>query len=140
MEVSAGGIDDSNGCGVAEDFFSRCGEDTGVAVGEAFLFLGLGDGDSSSVDGVLFFPGEGAGDEIGDSCARAGDVFFDGDGVGVGVFLFVAAVVFFFLGFGVGVGVEKIFFNAAPRDCSAVLAVSIGERTSAITIRMRSIM
>jgi hypothetical protein len=104
---------DSLGLGVGDDFFLRRGEplELGDGVGEVFfLLLGLGDGDSSAGVGDLFFFGDAVGDGTG-------------DGVGVGDFFFVVdAVVVFFFRCGVGVGVEKIFFSACPRVCSASLA------------------
>ncbi len=61
---------------------------------------------------------------------------FFGVGVGVGDFFLAATALFFFRGLGVGVGVEKTFFSAAPRDCSAAGAGTIVEtiRASAIKI------
>jgi hypothetical protein len=135
VAVSAGGADGvSDGSGVGEPFFFRCGEVLGD--GLTFFFFGLGDGDSSAGDALFFFFGEG--DGVGDSDSRTGEDFFEGVAVGVGDFFFVAVEAFFFR--GVGVGVEKTFFNVSPRDCSAGLAVSIGERTTAVTIRMRNSM
>jgi hypothetical protein len=119
--ISGGDIDPvgvSNGSGVGELFFFRCGEALGERTGEAVFFFGLGDGDSnsSSVEELLFFFGNGVTDGVGDSFSRAGDDFFDGLGDGVGDFFFVAAALFFFRGFGVGVGVERIFLMASPND------------------------
>ena len=87
-------------------------------MGEAFFFPGVGDGDSSSTDGVRFFLGEGVADGAGDSFSRSADDFF-GVGVGVGDFFFAATALFFLRGFGVGVGVEKILFIVLASDCSA---------------------
>jgi hypothetical protein len=124
--ISNGEIDPvgvSNGSGVGEVFFFRCGEALGETMGEVFFF-GLGDGDStsSSVAELLFFFGNGVTDGVGDSLSRAGDDFFDG--LGVGDFFFVADALFFFRGFGVGVGVERIFLMASPNDCSARMGAS----------------
>lgn len=90
---------------------------------------GVGEPDSSSVDGVLFFFGEGITDGDGDSFARAGDDFFDGLGEGDGDFCFVVDALLFFRGFGVGVGVAKIFLIASPNDCSACTGASSESRT-----------
>jgi hypothetical protein len=92
--------------------------------------LGVADGDSSSagVDSFLFGEGDAEG---------TGEDFFEGVGVTVGDFFFVAVVTVFFRCFGVGVGVEKTFFNAAPTDCSAGLAVSIGKEITAMKMRRR---
>jgi hypothetical protein len=142
----------SDGSGVGELFFFRCGDplEDGDGVGEIFFFLGLGDGDSSAGDGVFFFFGVaegdfssaaalffffGEGDGVGDSVSRAEEDFFEGAAVGVGDF-FLPVVETFFVR-GVGVGEEKIFFNESPRDCSAGLAASIGRRTTAIRTRIR---
>ena len=136
MVVSAGVADAvSDGSGVGDVFFFLWGEVVGDGVGEAFFFLGLGDGDSSSRVGDFFFFGEG--DGVAGSFSRAGEDFLVGVGVGVGDFFGVAVGVFFFRGFGVGVGVEKIFFSASPRDCSAGLVAWIGARTNARTMRIR---
>jgi hypothetical protein len=120
--ISDGDVDPvgvSTGSGVGEVFFFRCGEALGESMGEVVFFFGLGDGDSdsSSVDELPLFLGNGVTDGVGDSFSRAGDDFFDG--LGVGDFFFVADALFFFRGFGVGVGVETIFLMASPNDCSA---------------------
>ncbi|HST29619.1 MAG TPA: hypothetical protein VLK27_02125 [Chthoniobacterales bacterium] len=127
--------DEALGTGVADAFFVF-----GVAFGDSssggdglFFFFGVADGDSSTGAALFFLFGEG--DGLGDSASRAGEGFFEEVAVGVGDFFLVVVEAFFFR--GVGVGVEKIFFSALPRDCSAGLAVSSGERTTAITIRMR---
>ena len=154
VAVSPGVADGvSGGSGVGEPFFFRCGEALGDGVGKDFFFLGLGDGDSSAGAALFFFFGLGDGDSsagdalffflgegdgLGDSASRAGEDFFEGVAVGVGDFFLAVVEAFFFR--GVGVGVEKISFNESPRDCSAGLAVSIGERTTAIRIRMRKSM
>jgi len=136
VAVSLGVADGvSEGSGVGDVFFFRCDDEVGDGVGEAFFLFGLGEGDSSSGVGDFFFFGEG--DGVAGSFSRAGDNFLVGVGVGVGDFFCVAVVVFFFRGFGVGVGVEKIFFSASPRDCSAGLAAWIGARTNPRTMRMR---
>ncbi|MFZ3374865.1 MAG: hypothetical protein WA183_04880 [Chthoniobacterales bacterium] len=131
--ISNGEIDPvgvSNGSGVGEVFFFRCGEALGESMGEVVFFFGLGDGDSnsSSVDELLFFRGDGVTDGVGDSLSRAGDDFFDGLGDGVGDFFVVADELFFFRGFGVGVGVERIFLMASPNDCSARTGASSESR------------
>jgi len=136
--VSDGDTDGvSNGCGDGELLFFRCGEalGDGVGVGDLFFFFGVGDGNSSVADGVGFFFGEEVADGAGDSSSRGDEDFF-GVGVGVGDFILVATALFFFRGLGVGVGVEKTFFSAAPRDCSAAGAGAMVEttRASAITI------
>jgi hypothetical protein len=120
--ISDGDVDPvgvSTGSGVGEVFFFRCGEAPGESMGEVVVFFGLGDGDSdsSSVDELPLFLGNGVTDGVGDSFSCAGDDFFDG--LGVGDFFFVADALFFFRGFGVGVGVERIFLMASPNDCSA---------------------
>ena len=111
----------SNGSGVGEVLFFRCGEALSEGMGEVVFFFSLGDGDSnsSSMDKLFFFLGDGVTDGVGDSLSRAGDDFFDGLGDGVGDFFVVADVLFFFRGFGVGVGVERMFLMASPNDCSA---------------------
>ena len=81
---------------------------------------------------LFFLFGEGKG--VGDSSSRAREDFLEGVAVGVGDFFFVAAEVFFFR--GAGVGVEKIFLSALPK-VSAGLATSIGDTTTARTIRIR---
>ena len=129
--ISDGEIDPvgvSNGSGVGEVFFFRCGEALGESMGEVVFFFGLGDGDSnsSSVDELLFFLGNGVTDGVGDSLSRAGDDFFDG--LGVGDFFFVADALFFFRGFGVGVGEERMFLMASPNDCSARTGASSESR------------
>ena len=103
-------------------------------MGAPCFFGGVGDGDSSVAGGVGFFFGEEVADGAGDSSSRGVDFF--GVGVGVGDFFLVATALFFFRGLGVGVGVDKIFFSAAPRDCSAAGAGTIVEtiRASAIKI------
>jgi hypothetical protein len=105
-------------------------------MGEVVFFFGLGDGDSnsSSVDKLLFFVGDGVTDGVGDSLSRAGDDFFDG--LGVGDFFFVADTLFFFRGFGVGVGVERIFLMASPNDCSARTGAS-SESSIEMTMQRR---
>ena len=125
-EIDPDGV--SNGSGVGEVFFFRCGEALGETMGEVVFFFGLGDGDStsSSVAELLFFFGNGVTDGVGDSLSRAGDDFFDG--LGVGDFFFVADALFFFRGFGVGVGVERIFLMASPNDCSARMGASSESR------------
>jgi hypothetical protein len=87
-------------------------------MGEVVFFFGLGDGDSdsSSVDELPLFLGNGVTDGVGDSFSRAGD------------FLFVADALFFFRGFGVGVGVERIFLMASPNDWSARTGASSESR------------
>ncbi len=129
--VSDGDTDGvSNGCGDGELLFFRCGEalGDGVGVGDLFFFFGVGDGDSSVADGVCA-------DGTGDSSSRGVEDFF-GVGVGLGNFFLVATALFFFRGLGVGVGVEKIFFSAAPRDCSAAGAGTIVETIRASAIRI----
>jgi len=119
--VSDGDTDGvSNGCGDGELLFFRYGEVLGDGVGVGNLF---------------FFFGEEVADGAGDSSSRGVEDFF-GVGVGVGDFFLVATALFFFRGLGVGVGVEKTFFSAAPRDCSAAGAGAMVEttRASAITI------
>ena len=59
-----------------------------------------------------------------------------GVGVGVGVGDFFLVALFFFRGLGVGVGVEKTFFSAAPRDCSAAGAGAMVETTRASAIKI----
>lgn len=146
--VSAGAVDGvSEASGVGEPFFFRCTEALGV--GEAFFFFGLGDGDSSAGDGLFFFFGVGDGDSssdatlffffgegdgVGDSVSRAGEDFFEGVAVGVGDFFFVVVEAFFLR--GVGVGVEKIFLSESPK-VSAGLAASIGQKTTAIAMKIR---
>ena len=127
------GVGVSNGSGVGELFFFRCGEALGVGVGEVCFFLGLGDGDSASVGEVFFSFGEGVTDGIADSFSRVGD----GLGVGVGDFFFVADTLFFLRGLGVGVGVEKIFLIASPNDCSARTGATCENRIER-TMRRRS--
>jgi hypothetical protein len=97
-------------------------------MGEVVFFFGLGDGDSdsSSVDELSLFLGNGVTDGVGDSFSRAGDGFFDGDGVGD--FFFVADALFFFRGLGVGVGVERILLMASPNDWSARTGASSESR------------
>jgi hypothetical protein len=92
--------------------------------------LGVADGDSSSAGVDFFFFGEGDADGVGED-------FFEGVGVTVGDFFLLAVVTVLFGVFGVGVGVAKTFFSAAPRDCSAGLAVSIGKEITAIKMRSR---
>lgn len=121
----------SKGCGDGEPFFFRFGDAPSDGVGDAFFFRGVGDGDSSSADGVRFFLGEEVADGAGDSVSRGVDEDF-----GVGDLFFVAAVLFFLRGFGVGVGVEKIFFSALPRDCSAAGAGATVESITASAIRI----
>jgi hypothetical protein len=123
-------VGSSNGSGVGEVFFFRCGEALGESLGEVVFFFGLGDGDSnsSSVDELLFFLGNGVIDGVGDSLSRDGDDFFDGLGDGVGDFFVDADELFFFRGFGVGVGVERIFLMASPNDCSARAGASSESR------------
>lgn len=127
----------SNGCGDGELLFFRCGEalGDGVGVGDLFFFFGVGDGDSSVADGVCFFFDKGVADGTGDSSSRGVEDFF-GVGVGLGDFFLVATALFFFRGLGVGVGVERIFFSAAPRDCSAAAAGTIVETIRASAIRI----
>ena len=130
--ISDGEIDPvgvSNGSGVGEVLFFRCGEALGESMGEVVFFFSLDDGDSnsSSVDKLLFFLGDGVTDGVGDSLSRAGDDFF-GLGDGVGDFFVVADALFFFRGFGVGVGVERIFWMASPNDCSARTGASSESR------------
>ena len=135
VAVSAGVEDGvSDGSGVGDVLFFLWGEVVGDGVGDSFFFFGLGDGDSAAGDAAFFFFGETDADGVGEVSSRAGEDFFEGVGVD---FLVVAAAVFFFRGFGVGVGVEKIFFRASPRDCSAGLAAWMGEKTNATKIRMR---
>jgi hypothetical protein len=129
--ISDGEIDPvgvSNGSGVGEVFFFRCGEALGESMGEVVFFFRVGDGDSnsSSVDELLFFLGNGVTDGVGDSLSRTGDDFFDG--LGVGDFFVVADALFFFRGFGVGVGVERMFLMASPNDCSARTGASSESR------------
>jgi len=133
-EIDPDGV--SNGSGVGEVFFFRCGEALGETMGEVVFFFGLGDGDStsSSVAELLFFFGNGVTDGVGDSLSRAGDDFFDG--LGVGDFFFVADALFFFRGFGVGVGVERIFLMASPNDCSARMGASSESRIE-VTMQRR---
>jgi hypothetical protein len=131
------GVGVSNGSGVGELFFFRCGEALGVGVGEVFFFFGLGDGDSDSVGEVFFFFGEGVTDGIADSFSRVADDFFNGLGVGVGDFCFVAGTFFFLRCLGVGVGVEKIFLIASPSDCSARSGATCENRIER-TMRRRS--
>ena len=56
--------------------------------------------------------------------------------MGLGDFFLVATALFFFRGLGVGVGVERIFFSATPRDCSAAAAGTIVEAIRASAIRI----
>lgn len=131
--ISEGDVDPvgvSTGSGVGEVFFFRCGEALGEGMGEVIFFFWLGDGDSdsSSVDELPLFLGNGVTDGVGDSFSRAGDGFLDGLGDGVGAFFFVADALFFFRGFGVGVGVERIFLMASPNDCSARTGASSESR------------
>ena len=136
--VSDGDTDGvSNGCGDGELLFFRCGEalGDGVGVGDLFFFFGVGDGDSSVADGVCFCFEKGVADGTGDSSSRGVEDFF-GVGVGVGDFFLVATALFFFRGLGVGVGVEKTFFSAAPRDCSAAGAGAMVETTRASAIKI----
>jgi len=136
VAVSVGVADGvSDGSGVGDVLFFLWGEVVGDGLGDSFFFFELGDGDSGAGDAAFFFVGETDADGIGEVSLRAGEDFFDG--VGVGDFLVVVAAVFFFRGFGVGVGVEKTFFSASPRDCSAGLAAWMGEKTNATKIRMR---
>lgn len=112
-DVDLAGV--SNGSGDDECFFFRWSE----AVGEVSLSFapGVGEPDSSSVDGVLFFFGEGVTDGDGDFC-------------------FVVDALLFFRGFGVGVGVAKIFLIASPNDCSACTGASSESRIE-ITMQRR---
>jgi hypothetical protein len=131
--ISDGEIDPvgvSNGSGVGEFFFFRCGEPLGESMGEVVFFFGLGDGDSnfSSGDELLFFLGNGVTAGVGDALSRADDDFFDGLGDGMGDFSVVADAPFFLRGFGVGVGVERIFLMASPNDCSARTGASSESR------------
>jgi hypothetical protein len=112
--ISDGDVDPvgvSTGSGVGEVFFFRCGEALGESMGEVVFFFGLGDGDSdsSSVDELPLFLGNGVTDGVGD-------------------FFFVADALFFFRGFGVGVGVETIFLMLSPNDCSARTGASSDSR------------
>ena len=119
--VSDGDADGvSNGCGDGELLFFRCGEALGDGVGVGDLF---------------FFFGEEVADGAGDSSSRGVEDFF-GVGVGLGDFFLVATALFFFRGLGVGVGVERIFFSAAPRDCSAAGVGTIVETIRASAIRI----
>ena len=136
MAVSVGVADGvSEGSGVGDVLFFLWGEVVGDGLEDSFFFFGLGDGDSAAGDTAFFFFGETDADGVGEVSLLAGEGFFVG--VGVGDFFVVAAAVFFFRGFGVGVGVEKTFFSASPRDCSAGLAAWMGEKTNATKIRMR---
>jgi hypothetical protein len=105
-------------------------------VGDVLFFFEVGNGDSSSTDGLgFFFFGEGVADCAGDSLSRGVDEAL-GVGVGVDDFFFVATALFFLrgLGVGVGVGVEKIFLSASPMDCSAA-----GDGTTVETITANAI-
>jgi hypothetical protein len=131
------GDDVSNGCGDGElCFFFRCGDPLGDGVGEVFFFRGVGEGDSSSADGVRFFLGDGVVAGAGDSFSRGVDKGF-GVGVGVGDFFFVATALFFLRGLGVGVGVAKIFFSVCPRVGSAASFTAVAKVTHVSKMKMR---
>jgi hypothetical protein len=139
--VSGGVADlsgDSDGSAVGECFFFRWADALGDGVGEAFAFLGVGDGDSSGTGEGFFFLGDAAGDGVGDSFSE-GDDSFKGLGVGVGDFFFVAVVLFFFR-CGVGVGVEKIFLSVLPSVCSAASLAGTATDKHRTRIRARKSM
>lgn len=130
------GDDVSKGCAVGDSFFFRCGDPLGDGVGEVFFFRGVGDGDSSSADGVRFFLGAGVVAGAGDSFSRGVDEVF-GVGVGVGDFFFVATALFFLRGLGVGVGVANIFFSVCPRVGSAASFTAAAKVTHVSKMKMR---
>lgn len=130
------GDDVSKGCAVGDPFFFRCGDPLGDGVGEVFFFRRVGDGDSSSADGVRFFLGDGVVDGAGDSFSR-GVAKALGVGVGVGDFFFVPTAFFFLRGLGVGVGVAKIFFSVCPRVGSAASFTAVAKVTHVSKMKMR---